>query len=696
MIEDNQSVMVLSNSCVDEQVDHLDGPMETDRQSHGRPSPFFRFVETPSIPTTSSTTRRIAGTNDIELCFSSDSSEASDDELFDDRTGLVLSKKTRISSSSSTLLPKRWLVLVASVMTSFTSSWMWISFSPITVPLASYWNVSTSAVNALSSVYLYTYVLASFLALFLIQEPSQPVPIFRCFLLGAVLNAVGAEIRYALVDDYLAVYLGTMISSCGQAAMITIAPPLLTSSWHDHQPLTTGILQIANHAGTAVGLGATIFVPFFTLIDTTTNDGITQRTIDVTNLQQYLHYQLAASCFGLLLVALLAESDLQPAGRRRPEVSQPSSSPKKASQVHRKTKSPTSVTYFDVTAAFLEEERTRFGMDEIYSVGDESSLLLGDAVIFGYGGDCTFGGTFGGMDDDVVGAEFCTNEPSIDSNNLYESVRQALFQSSWRTLVSHVFVYGLPRGVLYSIPTFLSQLLWLPVNQNENANHTSLLCLSIIGWLGIAFQLSGLVGYSLVTWSADCKTTGHRNSLDLQSLLGGASLSMLLLFVASVCAPMTASPVDNSEKLSEEKHSVHADYAEQVSVLSSIGIVTGLLGSALFLAAACAFGSEMRKRPLSLHRTTTSAQTANGEDQTQISKAAFSGMFVECPARLVGFILVTAVGWILQRSQDNHDGSNNALALLLGTVATSLLMVVLLQPETMRSRSTTPRAGPIV
>ena len=60
---------------------------------------------------------------------------------------------------------QRWVVLCAFSFLSFVNNWLWITWSPFTLPLAEYWGVPSAWVNDLSAVYMYVYIPLSFPAL---------------------------------------------------------------------------------------------------------------------------------------------------------------------------------------------------------------------------------------------------------------------------------------------------------------------------------------------------------------------------------------------------------------------------------------------------------------------------------------------------------------------------------------------------
>ena len=164
---------------------------------------------------------------------------------------------TAIPPLSSPPLRTRWIVLASFSLLTLTSSWMWITWSPIEKHVVKLWNVTDADVDALSMVFMYSYVPLSFPALWLLQR----VGMRNGLLLGAAFNLAGSIVRWLRFESYSYVYLGTVLCSIAQTFTLAV-PPLLSHSWFPlhERALATSVGVLANQMGTCFGLGASIMI----------------------------------------------------------------------------------------------------------------------------------------------------------------------------------------------------------------------------------------------------------------------------------------------------------------------------------------------------------------------------------------------------------------------------------------------------
>ena len=155
------------------------------------------------------------------------------------------------------LYARRWLVLLSFSLLTMSNSWMWITWSPIEAHVAALWNVTDVEIDALSTVFMYTYVPLSFPALWLLNRIGMRWGL----VLGAAINTAGAAVRWLGWRTYAWVYLGTLLCSAAQTFTLAV-PPLLSGSWFgfEERALATSLGVLANQMGTAAGLGSTIAI----------------------------------------------------------------------------------------------------------------------------------------------------------------------------------------------------------------------------------------------------------------------------------------------------------------------------------------------------------------------------------------------------------------------------------------------------
>mmetsp|Transcript_1738 Transcript_1738/g.2597 ORF Transcript_1738/g.2597 Transcript_1738/m.2597 type:complete len:426 (+) Transcript_1738:463-1740(+) len=183
---------------------------------------------------------------------------------------------------------------------------MWITWSPISSNVArNLWHVNESAVDQLSSVYMYVYILLSFPALYLLHSRFK---LKRGLVVASCINLAGSVIRFWYVRSYTCVYIGTML--CAVAQTLTLAiPPLLSGNWFGahERAMATSLGVLANQMGTAVGLGATVIVD---LNISTMNDNSDEGGGGgIERLQRYVGVQCVFSLLAAAMVVVWVEND---------------------------------------------------------------------------------------------------------------------------------------------------------------------------------------------------------------------------------------------------------------------------------------------------------------------------------------------------------------------------------------------------
>ena len=335
------------------------------------------------------------------------------------------------------LYPRRWIVLTAFSVCTFTNAWMWITWSPITNQVAVYWNVSVGAVDAISSTYMWVYLPMCFVAMYLIVDV---VGLAKGIWIGSTMTAVGALIRLAGMTNFWYVYFGHVLCATAQTFLLTI-PPMLAAKWFgDHERTTaTAIGVLSNQFGTSAGLGSTILI---NLVDTATNE------INPTKLRGYLLFQFLLMATSTLVLVTLMRQDGPP------------TPPNASEALRREQKARQTAAAATADGIMVVDELTALKKSQLQHHKDENgnmtitTLPKGDAV--------------------------------DEYNPSFASTIKLCLRYGW----AFALVYGLSVGTFYSIPTFISQFVptWAP---------------SAAGWLGLAYQTTGVCGSYIVGRVAD-------------------------------------------------------------------------------------------------------------------------------------------------------------------------------------------------
>jgi sugar phosphate permease len=167
---------------------------------------------------------------------------------------------------------------------------MWITWSPIAASASQLGNVTEGDVDSLAGIYMYVYVPGSFISLWSVVHKLY---LRNGLLVGAVLNALGALVRFIGMHDYQLVYLGTLLCAMAQTFTLSV-PPLISGTWFGakERGTATALGVLANQLGTAVGLGSTCVINFCK----------DDNTLNETTLATYLGVQLGIAALALCLV----------------------------------------------------------------------------------------------------------------------------------------------------------------------------------------------------------------------------------------------------------------------------------------------------------------------------------------------------------------------------------------------------------
>lgn len=168
---------------------------------------------------------------------------------------------------------RRWLVLFSFCFAAWINSILWITFSPISIQVEEYYDVTAFWVNFLSLLFFVIYVPGAFVASWVLDHLGLRIGI----LVGTGLLALGAIVRMlgSFPNMFYMVCIGQGICAWGQP-FIQNSPAKVATHWFpDHQrALATTLGSVANPIGGALGLlvppvivGITGSIPILLLVD---------------------------------------------------------------------------------------------------------------------------------------------------------------------------------------------------------------------------------------------------------------------------------------------------------------------------------------------------------------------------------------------------------------------------------------------
>ena len=126
---------------------------------------------------------------------------------------------------------RRYVMLLAFSLLTCSNSWSWITWSPIKDRVKLYWNVSNSAVDQLSTIFMLSYVLLAIPALYFIHKYKLKWSL----VVGSVLNTLGCLIRVlgnVLVGSG---QLGFILAFLGVTSLLLLTHPNAHTHTHIHR-----------------------------------------------------------------------------------------------------------------------------------------------------------------------------------------------------------------------------------------------------------------------------------------------------------------------------------------------------------------------------------------------------------------------------------------------------------------------------
>eukprot|EP00126_Sphaerothecum_destruens_P015701 Sdes_comp9738_c0_seq1m1247 len=176
-----------------------------------------------------------------------------------DAIDIMIPKPCIVSLDSSSLdTPKilykrRWLMLFVFCTLTWSSAFLWTTFAPIFDMVKAYWHVSTSQVNMMSMLYLFTYLPGVFVGGWMLDV----LGLRWSLVVGAFLNAVGPWIRYVgrNPNGWDWIFAGQFVAACAQSFTLS-APPKIAAEWfgEKERSTATSIGVLANNMGIAFGM----------------------------------------------------------------------------------------------------------------------------------------------------------------------------------------------------------------------------------------------------------------------------------------------------------------------------------------------------------------------------------------------------------------------------------------------------------
>ncbi|RAL62222.1 hypothetical protein DID88_004793 [Monilinia fructigena] len=186
------------------------------------------------------------------------------DGAADDGFGRVSSERDPVGFNEAhfKVYKRRWFGLVQLVLLNIIVSWDWLTFSASSTTVSQYYHVSESAINWLSTAFLFAFVLASPLVIYVLHH-GGPKP---AILIASVLLLLGNWIRYGATrsgthGNFGGVMFGQILTGIAQPFVLA-APTRYSDLWFTNQGrvAATAVMSLANPFGGAL---AQLIDPFW-------------------------------------------------------------------------------------------------------------------------------------------------------------------------------------------------------------------------------------------------------------------------------------------------------------------------------------------------------------------------------------------------------------------------------------------------
>ncbi|KAK7976030.1 hypothetical protein PG989_014493 [Apiospora arundinis] len=156
---------------------------------------------------------------------------------------------------------RRWFGLVQLTLLNIMVSWDWVTFAPVSQFAAAYYNVSESAINWLSTGFLFVFVVTSPITIYVLHKGPK-----LSIVTASVLVLIGNWIRYAGSHagdggNFGVVMFGQVLTGAAQTFVLS-APTTYSDLWFTNRGRVgaTAIMSLANPFGAALGQLITPFM----------------------------------------------------------------------------------------------------------------------------------------------------------------------------------------------------------------------------------------------------------------------------------------------------------------------------------------------------------------------------------------------------------------------------------------------------
>ncbi|KAF9876184.1 hypothetical protein CkaCkLH20_06127 [Colletotrichum karsti] len=167
---------------------------------------------------------------------------------------------------------RRWFGLAQLTLLNIIVSWDWLTFAPVASNAATYFSVSESAINWLSTSFLFAFVAIFPLTIKILHKGPKP-----SFMTAAALILVGNWVRYAGAHsrsggNYGVVMFGQILTGLAQPFVLA-APTRYSDLWFTNRGrvAATALTSLANPLGAALGQ---LIVPFWVASPADVSSGV--------------------------------------------------------------------------------------------------------------------------------------------------------------------------------------------------------------------------------------------------------------------------------------------------------------------------------------------------------------------------------------------------------------------------------------
>ncbi|KAI5922796.1 MFS general substrate transporter [Camillea tinctor] len=169
---------------------------------------------------------------------------------------------------------RRWFGLAQLTLLNIIVSWDWLTFSPVSQHAAVYFSTSESAINWISTAFLFSFLVISPVTIYMLHLGPKPSIVTAAILIlaGNWVRYAGSHVQSRNGGIYGVVMFGQILTGLAQPFVLS-APTRFSDMWFTNRGrvAATALMSLANPFGSALGQ---LIMPFLVLQPADVSNGV--------------------------------------------------------------------------------------------------------------------------------------------------------------------------------------------------------------------------------------------------------------------------------------------------------------------------------------------------------------------------------------------------------------------------------------